>query len=156
MGFDKVSLLDILFTNPGGGQGFEAFLNSAGNADNAYSTAEENGVFKYRLNNESFCLDFVGHYIFSKGSVKKDGTNEFLDGSKKTFVKKESKLNPFKKGKDVINNHKTMEETFNRISIAKNYLFNKLNDEKIMALRMQVSPINLKDGSILYLFLNQL
>ena len=154
MGFDKVSVLDILFTNPGTGKGIEAWFNASDKINNVHDIMQKDKIFKNRLNNRS--LDSVGHYYFSKGSVKKDDTNEFLNGSGEVNIKKRSKLNPFKKNKIVTDNRKKMEEKFISIDIAKNYPFNKLNDEKIMALRMQVSPINLKDGAILYLFLNQL
>jgi hypothetical protein len=154
MGFDKVSLLDILFTNPGTGNGIWAWLNASDKINNVHDFMQKDNILKNRLNNRS--LDSVGHYFFGKGSVKKDDTNEFLNGSGEVNIIKGSKLNPFLKNEIVMDNRKKMEEKFISIDIAKNYPFNKLNDEKIMALRMQVSPINLKDGAILYLFLNQL
>ena len=154
MGFDKVSFLDILFTNQGTGKDIEAWFNASDKINNVYNIMQKDKIFENRLNNKS--LDSAGQYFFGKGSVKKDDINEFLSGSGEAVVKKESKLNPFLKGKDVIKNRKKMEEKFISIDIAKNYPFNKLNDEKVMALYMQVLPIQLKNGTILYLFLNRL
>ena len=159
MGFDKVSLLDILFTNPGTDDGLRAWFNASDKINNAHKIMKNNKVFEGRLNNES--LESVGQYFFGKGSVR-DDINEFLSGSGEAVVKKQSKLNPFLKGKDVINNRKRIEETFNRIDIAGNFHFPfnfssfKLYDEKCKALYMQVLPIQLKNGTILYLFLNRL
>lgn len=117
MGFNKVSSLDILFTNPGEGQGIWAWFNAADNIYNVHNIMEKDGIFEGRLNNKS--LDAVGQYFFGKGSVKKDDIDESLSGSGEAVVKKKSTLNPFLKNKDVIDNRQIMERIFENIGITR-------------------------------------
>ena len=122
MGFNKVSSLDILFTNQGKGQDILAWLNASDNIYNAHNIMEKDGIFKGRLNNKS--LDVVGQYFFGKGSVRKDDINEFLSGYGEAVVKKESKVNPFLlNDKNVICNRKKMEELLRNIGIVEQFNF---------------------------------
>ncbi|MHB1681059.1 MAG: hypothetical protein ACYCTB_11235 [bacterium] len=120
MGFDKVSLLDLLFAEPGQGENSNAWFNGSINADKPYDIMEKDEIFKNRLFNES--LTEVGHYVFKKGSVKKDEINEFLSGSGEVVVKKETKLNPFLKDEYTIRNRKIIEEALNR-DLSKVYFY---------------------------------
>ncbi|MHB1646807.1 MAG: hypothetical protein ACYCSW_09945 [bacterium] len=120
MGFNKVSLLELLVTNQGKGQNSDAWLNASYNATIPYDIMEKDEIFKNRLSNES--LTAVGHYVFKKGSVKKDEINEFLSGSGEVVVKKETKLNPFLKDEYTIRNRKIIEEALNR-DLSKVYFY---------------------------------
>ena len=109
MGFDRVSLLDILFTNPGTGNGIWASFNASDKINNVHDKMEKDSIFENRLAHES-----QGHYIFKKGSVKKDEVNEFLNGSGRPTVRNKSKPNPFLKDEDTKYNRKIIEEVLNK------------------------------------------
>lgn len=109
MGFDKVSLLELIVSPPGHGKGMDAWFNACDNADITYDFMKNNNIFKNRLSHES-----QGHYIFKKGSVKKDEVNELSVGTGKPVVINKSKLNPFLSDKEAIYNSKIIKEALNR------------------------------------------
>lgn len=155
MGFNKVSSLDILFTNQGTGRGIGAWLNASDKIDNVHNIMEKEGIFERRLDNEA--LDAVGQYFFGKGSVRKDDINEFLSGSGEAVVKKQSKLNPFLedtlKDTDVIENRKIMERIFKNMGMTKQFN-SKFDWRKYPAFYFpRVSLIKLNKRFNLYLFL---
>jgi hypothetical protein len=149
MGFNKVSLIDILFTNPGIGQDIWAWINASDNISNVHNIMEKDGIFKARLDNES--LEEVGRYFFGKGSVRNDDINEFSSGSGEAVIKKESKINPFLTDEYVLYNQEIIIKNFINTGVTQPINLSKEECFALSILRAKIIRLNGKLN--LYLFL---